>query len=211
MNTYTDITIVLDRSGSMHRIEVPTIEGFNDFLTEHQALKSNVKLTLAQFNNDYEVVYQNKPINNVQYLNSNTFSPRGATALLDAIGKTIDNKKKYIKALDVSKRPNHIIIAIITDGFENTSKVYTKNEILQKINKRTKRDHWTFVFIGANQDAISEGSKFGFSKDRCLSMKFSKAGVNYAFKSFTNQSKRVLRQDKYDLKFTKSDLEKQKD
>ncbi len=211
MSKHTDITIILDRSGSMDLIKLATIDGFNSFIKEHQTLSSTVKLTLVQFDNKYEIVYQNKDIKKVDYLNKRSFTPRGTTALFDAIGKTIDNKKKHFKMLDASKRPKNIIIAIITDGFENASQLYSRNDIFKKIDKRTKKDNWTFVFIGANQDAIVEGVKFGFSKERCLSMKASRLGVNHAFNSFAKESKRMIARDKYMAKFSKSDREKQRD
>ena len=211
MSKHTDITIILDRSGSMDSIKQATIDGYNSFLKEHKALSTNTKLTLVQFDHEYEIVYHNKDIKKVRFLNERTFSPRGTTALLDAIGKTVANKKKDLKSLDTPKRPKNVIMAIITDGYENASEQYSRNEIFKKINKRTNKDNWTFVFIGANQDAIVEGTKFGFSKERCLSIKASKIGVNHAFKSFAKQSKRMITRDKYVAKFSKSDREKQKD
>lgn len=211
MKTHTDITIILDRSGSMNSIKQATIDGFNSFIKEHQTLSSTVKLTLVQFDHEYEIVYQNKNIKKVNCLNDSTFHPRGTTALLDAIGKSIDHNKKYFKALDASKRPKNVIIAVITDGFENASELYSRNDIFKKIDKQKKKDNWTFVFIGANQDAIVEGAKFGFSKEQCLSMKASKIGVNHAFNSFIKQSKRKIIRDKYAMKFSQSDREKQKD
>ena len=102
-------------------------------------------------------------------------------------------------------------MAIITDGMENASELYLRSEIYKTINERTAKDNWMFVFIGANQDAIAEGGKFGFYKERCLTMKASKLGVKYAFDSLIKQSKRMIVQDKYVPEFSKSDREKQKD
>ena len=73
MKTHTDITIILDRSGSMNSIKQATIDGFNSFIKEHQTLSSTVKLTLVQFDHEYEIVYQNK---NIKKVNCLTFAHR---------------------------------------------------------------------------------------------------------------------------------------
>lgn len=118
-------------------------------------------MSFVQFDDVYEAIYEGKNIDEVQYLNCDSFQPRGLTALLDAVGTSIQTAKKRIKKLSKKERPEHVIFAIITDGMENASTKYTRTEIFDKIRKIEKKDGWKFVFIGANQDAISEASKFG--------------------------------------------------
>jgi Mg-chelatase subunit ChlD len=203
MKKHTDITIILDRSGSMNRIKTATIAGFNSFIKEHQNL--NVRLSLIQFNQEYDISYENKNIENVNNLDDGAYSPQGMTSLLDAIGTTLDNKKKYFKSLLFSQKPENVIIAIITDGLENRSKLYSPNDILLKINKRKIKDNWKFVFLGANQDAIMEGSKLGFSKDWCLDFKASSLGMYHAFNSLTKESKKMIANKHYTTKFSEKD------
>ena len=100
MKKLTDITIILDRSGSMDTIKNATIEGFNSFIKKQKKGDFHTNLTFVQFDDEYEKVYEQKDIKTVEYLNSKTYNPRGTTALLDAIGLTINSTKKRIKNLE---------------------------------------------------------------------------------------------------------------
>lgn len=143
-----DRVVILDRSGSMEACRDDTIGGFNAFLREQQA--EGGTLSLIQFDHEYMVVYPATPITAVQPLTAQTFVPRGGTALLDAIGKTI-------KDVDPDTRPT---VVILTDGQENSSKEYTKAHIKDLIEQKTK-EGWTFVYLGANQDAFAEAGHLG--------------------------------------------------
>ena len=125
-----DRIFILDRSGSMEACRDDTIGGFNAFLREQQA--EGGTLTLILFDHEYSVSYTNKPISDVEPLTINTFVPRGATALLDAIGKAIKNTQSNVPT-----------VVILTDGQENSSQEYTKAHIKDLIEQKTK-DGWTF-------------------------------------------------------------------
>jgi uncharacterized protein YegL len=185
MKKHTDITVILDRSGSMDLIKSSTIEGYNKFLRTHKAEGTNVKISLVQFDNEYELVYQEKKIKKKYYLNHKTFKPRGSTALLDAIGKTIEEVDQRIKKYSV--KPN-VIIAIITDGYENDSRLHTQKDIKTSIKKGINKHNWNFVYLGANQDAILEGNRLGISSDYSHNFKASKSGVKSAFNTVIKQS-----------------------
>jgi len=144
-----DRIFVLDRSGSMETCRDDTIGGFNSFLREQQTLGGT--LSLIQFDHEYQVTYASKPIGDVEPLTANTFQPRGSTALLDAIGRTI----KEATAATPS-------VVILTDGQENASREYTKAHIKDLIEQKTK-DGWTFAYLGANQDAFEEASSMGIA------------------------------------------------
>lgn len=145
-----DRVVILDRSGSMETCRDDTIGGFNAFLREQQA--EGGTLSLIQFDHEYQVVYPATPIGAVQPLTTQTFVPRGGTALLDAIGKTI-------KDIADGTKPT---VVILTDGQENSSKEYTKAHIKDLIEQKTK-DGWTFVYLGANQDAFAEAGSLGIA------------------------------------------------
>jgi len=144
-----DRIFILDRSGSMEACRDDTIGGFNAFLREQQA--EGGTLTLILFDHEYSVSYTNKPISDVEPLTINTFVPRGATALLDAIGKAIKNTQSNVPT-----------VVILTDGQENSSQEYTKAHIKDLIEQKTK-DGWTFVYLGANQDAFAEAGQLGIA------------------------------------------------
>ena len=185
MKKHADITIILDRSGSMDLIKSATIEGFNKFLQAHKSEGTNVKISLVKFNHEYNLAFEEKKIKNKYFLNESNFIPNGSTALLDAIGKTIESVDKRIEKHTVEPR---VIIAIITDGHENDSRFFNQSDIKKSVKKRINKHYWNFVYLGANQDAIFEGKRLGISSDYSHNFKASKVGVKRAFNTVTKQS-----------------------
>lgn len=144
------LVFLLDRSGSMESCWDDTIGGFNSFVKDQAALGG--KLTLIQFDHEYLMSYENKPLKEVEPLTHETFKPRGSTALLDAIGR-------FIKGWKGSSNPS---VVILTDGHENASHIYTKAHIKDLIETKTK-EGWTFMYLGANQDAFAEAGSIGIA------------------------------------------------
>ena len=190
MKTHTDITIILDCSGSMDLIKSSTIEGFNTFLRAHQAEGTNVRITLVKFNHEYMLAFEEKKIKKKYFLNEANFVPNGTTALLDAIGSTIKSVDARIEKHAV--KPG-VIIAIITDCHENSSRFYTQNDIKKTIKKRSDKNNWNFMYLGANQDAIFEGNRLGISSDYSHNFKASKVGVEIAFNNVIKESMKLSR------------------
>ena len=190
MKTHTDITVILDCSGSMDLIKSSTIEGFNTFLRAHQAEGTNVRITLVKFNQEYTLAFEEKKIKKKYFLNEANFVPNGTTALLDAIGSTIKSVDARIEKHAV--KPG-VIIAIITDGHENSSRFYTQNDIKKTIKKRSDKNNWNFMYLGANQDAIFEGNRLGISSDYSHNFKASKVGVEIAFNNVIKESMKLSR------------------
>ena len=177
----TDISIVLDRSGSMSTVRSDTIGGFNTFLAEQKREDGDVTLTLAQFDTDYEIVHPGIPLNDVPELTDETFVPRGMTALLDALGRTINETGARLSAMPEEQRPGRVIFVIITDGKENSSREFTKNVINSMIAHQSEVYDWDFVFIGANQDAIKSGARMGIVADNCLAFDHNAKGTREMF------------------------------
>jgi hypothetical protein len=177
-----DLTIILDRSGSMNQIKSDVIFEFNRFLDEFNSEKS--RFSLIQFNNKVESVFVNQKVNTSNYLNDKNFIPSGTTALFDAIGETLNHKIQFLEA---KKNPRKVIIAIITDGIENSSIEYSQEVIRDLITTCKEKLNWRILFFGANQDSILEGGKIGIDKDLRMSIKFSKAGMHQAFQSIKNE------------------------
>jgi len=207
MKDVTDITIILDRSGSMETIKNATIKAFNSFLKEQQKDDYKTNLSFVQFDNEYQKVFTQKDIKLVKKLNTETFIPRGMTALLDAIGTTIKHTKKRIK--NSNKKPANVIIAIITDGYENASVAYTRKKIFKMINKCEEKDNWKFVFLAANQDAIDEGAKFGIKSNQALTYSADDMGVNDAVHAFSRNISSIKKNSYHNFCFTDEDREKQ--
>lgn len=165
----THITILLDRSGSMSSVLDDTIGGFNTFIKGQQEVPGQCTISLFQFDDQYEEVYNRKAIKDAPKLNTKTFQPRGSTALLAAAGRAIDDTGEALKNMSEHDRPEKVIFVIITDGQENHSEFVewgnckNKAALNDKIKHQTDVYKWEFVFIGANQDAIEEASSIGIS------------------------------------------------
>jgi hypothetical protein len=156
---FTYISVILDRSSSMTGVRDSMISGFNEFLSEQKKHPGEAVLTLTQFSTPpITTTYANRPLKDVPELTRATYEPAGMTALLDAVGSTIDGIGKHLAALPEAERPENVIVLIITDGMENSSREYKKAEVAKKIEHQTKKYGWTFVYIGANQDAYGEAA-----------------------------------------------------
>jgi len=131
----------------------------------------------------YTVIYNNVPIQDTNSSWSNQYATSGGTPLLDAACKCIDDTKKQIAALPEAQKPGRVIFVLITDGEENTSKKFKKADLTQRIQEQTDNEHWQFIFLGANQDAIQEGADSGVAVNNSMTYAANDAGVLRAFAS----------------------------
>ena len=163
-----DVVFILDRSGSMSGSETDTIGGFNSYLKKNR--KKNYLVTTVLFDNYYEKLYERKKIGEVEELNNETYFTRGSTALLDAVGKTIKLMEKKAKG--------KVLFAITTDGYENASHEYTKEQIKEMI---TGHSDWEFMYIGADIDSFAEASAIGISASHTANYRKTKKGINMVY------------------------------
>jgi hypothetical protein len=161
----THLYFLLDRSGSMQSIRDDTIGGFNAFIADQRQHPGDCRVTLAQFDDHYEVVYTDRPLADVPGLN---LQPRGTTALLDAIGRLVTDAGATLAALPEDKRPGTIIVGIMTDGYENASREWTHAGVKALIQQQTNTYHWEFLYMGADQDAIEVGTSLGVQANRSV-------------------------------------------
>lgn len=210
-SNYTDITIVLDRSGSMESVKDDTIGGVNQFLKSQQAVPGEATFSLVQFDNVIEDVAWGVALAEAQPLTDETFVPRGSTALLDAIGQTIDRVGQRLAAMDESERPDKVIFVIVTDGQENASNRFSNRAIDGMIAHQ--RDHyaWQFLFLGANQDAIATAASMNISADSSLTYSGTPLGTRSAFGSLDGSIRRYRGGADTLPKFTPSDRDTQRD
>jgi Mg-chelatase subunit ChlD len=160
---YTEIAFILDRSGSMDVCRDAAIAGFNLLLDEQQRTEGLAKLTLVLFDDEYLVPINALPVAEVIALDHETYVPRGSTALLDAIGRTVDDLGTRLAAMPEKNRPGQVIVAILTDGLENSSQSWTWKQIARVIKHETEQSKWTFLFLGANQDAIATAAQMNIA------------------------------------------------
>ena len=185
-NEKTQIVCILDRSGSMSSIMSDSIGGFNTFLKQQKELKDEATLTVALFDDKYDLLYDNVDVKKAEELTSKIWFPRGTTALYDAIGKTINNVKATHARLG-DERPSKVLVCIVTDGMENASHEY-KLDTIKKLIKECENDDWNFIYLAANQDAFSVGTSFGVSAGNTYTYTASGAGVNFMSATLSNSA-----------------------
>ena len=173
----TEIAYILDRSGSMQPMQEPAVAAFNDFIKSQLDVPGDARLTLIQFDDSYEVPVAAMPIQDVPQLTAATYTPRGSTALLDAIGRTIKETDRRISALPDADKPGKVILAIFTDGEENASQEYTIKHIGDLIRLYRDQKGWEFLFLAANQDAIASGSAMHMDASLSANVSFSMKGI----------------------------------
>ncbi len=154
-----EIVCVIDRSGSMADIRSDAVGGFNTFLETQKKLPGEAKMTLVLFNHNCEVLYNRADLRSVNPFTRDTYVPDGTTALLDAVGRTIDDVGKKLANTPADERPEKVIFTILTDGLENASKDYTRPRIYEMIREQRAKYTWEFLFLAANQDAFDEAEK----------------------------------------------------
>jgi hypothetical protein len=184
------IICIIDRSGSMELIKTDAIGGFNAFLEEQKKLPGEATLTYVQFNHESEVILENKPLQEVEPITEREYQPAGMTALLDAVGTTIDAAGKRLAAMPEKQRPKNVIVAILTDGHENASKTYTLSDIKERITHQKENYAWDFIFLGANQDAFDEAAKIGIDQKDSFQFDATKEGIKEAYVNLSSSVKK---------------------
>jgi len=160
----TEMVFILDRSGSMSPVIDESIEGFNSMVEKQKLEPGRANVSLAIFDNEYNLIYDGENINNIDKLNNSTFFARGLTALLDAVGKTINTVGQRLSSINEEYRPSKVIVAIMTDGLENSSREFSRDKIKEMVETQTDKFKWEFIFLGANMDAIGEGNAIGVKR-----------------------------------------------
>lgn len=209
MKDCTDITIILDKSGSMASVATDTIGGFNTFLQAQRACKATIRLSLIQFNEVYRVDYINEDIKEAKELTDYTYRPEGYTALYDAIGRTIDSIGHRLNLLPEHLRPNKVVVVVMTDGFENYSREFSGKKISSMIAHQKEKYNWEFVFMGANQDAILTGKSISIAPTHSMTFDHSGAGVLRAYQSLSDNVQAYACNTAASLSFTPKDREAQ--
>lgn len=184
------IYFILDRSGSMSSIRSDVVGGFNTFLADQREGHGCV-MTLVQFDTQdpYEVLSDACSVDEVAPMSERTFVPRAATPLYDAMGQAITNATIRAERRQAEGEPEEdVLFVTFTDGLENSSREYDREKIFQLIKKREERG-WTFVYLGANQDAYAEGGKAGYARGSTQNWTADDAGAAAAFQSLSRATR----------------------
>lgn len=181
-NRITELVFILDRSGSMAGLVSDTIGGFNAMIEKQKQTEGTVLVSTVLFDHESIVLHDRVPLSEVRPMTDADYSPRGSTALFDAVGEAIHhigNIHKYARREDV---PAKTLFVITTDGMENASHRYTREKVREMIRRQTDRYDWEFLFLGANIDAAETAESIGIHKDRAVDFVADACGTqkNYA-------------------------------
>ncbi len=209
-DSYTHITVILDRTGSMQSIRDDVIGGFNAFLQEQQALPGKATLTLVQFDSQdpYEVLCRFLPIGEARPLTDATYIPRANTPLLDALGQGIHDLALALADM-AEGRPDKVVFVAITDGQENASREYTREQIVALIEEKQAAG-WEFAFLSADLEAIGEAMRVGFAAHHTLAFDKDAAGTRNAWRATSKNIAELRRMRKADLSFEDEDRAQQR-
>lgn len=205
MRNMTDITIVLDRSGSMFSCHKGVVDGFNAFVEDQRKTPGDGRWTLIQFDSErtykpfsgkcldemkYEVIFNGLYEKEVPLLTMDKFVPRGGTPLRQAICRAIDETGQRLALLPETERPDKVMLLIMTDGEENTSaEEFTDALVKSKIEHQEKVYNWRIQIVGANQDTFKTGQRYGIRKSMCMNFESTDQGSAYAYNCISNNTR----------------------
>lgn len=200
----TAIMLLVDRSGSMHAIKSSAEEAINEFLSAQRTTGDQRTVSVAVFDDAYEVVI---PSVNAKACPTFHLEPRGSTALLDAMGRSITEFGAELADLPEDQRPSTVVFGIMTDGQENSSEIYSWGQIKNLVRHQENAYNWQIVYLGANQDAIATGAKLGVQRSRSMSYAATDHGTRSVMNSYTASSVRTGGIGGQSISFTDDDRE----
>ena len=161
----TELVFILDRSGSMAGLASDTIGGFNSMIEEQKKEPGDAYVTTVLFDHEYKMIHDHVDLKKVAPITDKEYYPRGSTALLDAVGRTINDLGDRLNNTPEEERPSKVIFVITTDGYENASREFSKAKVKEMIEHQQSKYSWVFVFLGATMDAVGESAGLGINTD----------------------------------------------
>lgn len=181
----TEILFILDRSGSMATIATDAIGGFNSFVVAQRQEPGEARLTLVLFDYEYEVVHDGLLLKDVPALNPMTYVPRGMTAMNDAIGRGMITLGARLNATPEAERPGKVICCILTDGMENASREFTREQIASMIKTQQDVYSWQFLFLAANIDTEATAQSLNIDAVYAVSFVATDVGTQEAYRALS--------------------------
>ena len=178
----TELVFILDKSGSMAGLETDTIGGYNAMLKKQQDVEGECRITTVLFDNNYELLHDRIDIRAVRPITEKEYSVGGTTALLDAMGRTIHKIINVQKNTDEAYRAEKVMVVIITDGYENSSREYSAEKVRSLVQQQKDKYGWEFIFLAANIDAVETAQHFGITRDRAQNYHADSDGIELNFR-----------------------------
>ena len=198
-NSFLNIRVVLDRSGSMSNCVHQTIDALNGYLIGLQEENTEGVVTVSLFDSQsIDIGVDKVQINDLSPLDYSFLTPRASTPLFDAIGAGIYEHSDY----DATKEDKKVLV-IVTDGFENASREYT-GEAIKKLVEEKEEAGWLIVYLGSDHDIYKQTRMMGIGPER--SIRYSKGKSDSAFRSVLRTSGDYYRGTKaIDIEFTEEE------
>ncbi len=178
----TELVFILDRSGSMSGLEDDTIGGYNSMVEKQKKERGEALITTVLFDDKYELLHDRNNLKEISPITDREYYVRGSTALLDAIGMTINKIVNVMRHTAKEEQASNVMFVIITDGMENSSMEYGYEHIRKMIEHQKKKYEWEFIFLGANIDAVETAQRFGINKDRAANYHADGEGTRLNYK-----------------------------
>ena len=171
----TLVNYIIDESGSMLGIADQVRNGFNEYIEElRETTEGEVLVTVTKFSTGERALFAAVPLADVPRLDSMNYMPSGSTALYDAVANTV------IRVSDVVDKNTKVITLIMTDGEENSSIENSQKTVSALVKSKTNEGNWTFVFLGADQDAWANAQTLGIARGN--TMMYSKSSHSHAMR-----------------------------
>jgi len=187
----TEVVFILDRSGSMSGLEADTIGGYNSMLEQQKKEEGEALISTVLFSDKAVVLHDRKRVETVEKITDREYRVGGSTALLDAIGGAIHHIAGIRKEMPEEEKPEKTLFIITTDGMENSSREYTYEKIRKMVEKKKKKEHWEFIFLGANIDAIEVAGRFGVAANRAVRYECDSEGTALNFEVMSRMVSKV--------------------
>ena len=192
------IICILDRSGSMSNLAADTIGGYNSFIEQQKSKSGAAQVTTVLFDNEYEKITESVDLQQVPELTSAEYYARGSTALLDAVGRTITEALANMERDKICPAKRRVLVMIMTDGYENASREFTKAQVKALVEATTKQYDWNYIFIGANIDAAAEAGGIGINRKHAANYAPTGKGVRESFDRMNAAADEVRERGKLD-------------
>lgn len=195
----TKIVAILDASGSMGGLLPSYLEGYNAFIAAQRKEAPNDTLTLVFFDSigygrsaetRIRTEFSNKALKDVPILTSEVYRPEGGTPLYDALTSTIDKVGRELATMLEEDRPDKVLFLVQTDGQENSSQEFNKEDVRKRIEHQRSKYKWEFVFLSADASALEDAQDFGISKGNAIAYNANARGARESYDTLSTVTTR---------------------
>lgn len=190
-NERTELVFILDKSGSMAGLEKDTIGGFNSLMEKQLEVEGECRVTTVLFDHEATILHDRIDLRAIKKMGERDYRVGGSTALLDALGSTIEKIISVQKKTAPEFRATKVVVVVITDGEENSSRKYSAKQVKALVEKEKEGYGWQFIFLGANMDAITTAASYGIDADRAVDYISDRRGTELNYRVMSEAIKQI--------------------